>query len=662
MKILTQWLREFVDVPADNRQMARDLTMAGLAIDAVETAANGETVFDGDIGGNRPDAMNHYGVARELSVIYDRDLQPYRPGVKEISRRASSAATIEIVDADLCPRYSARVVEGVKIGPSPDWMVRRLEASGSRSVNNVADVTNYVMLEMGQPLHAFDLDKLAGHKIVVRTARPGERLKMLDGAEHAFAAEHLVICDAEKPVAIAGVMGGLDSGISERTTRVLIESAWFDPRSVRRTARHFGMRTEASHRFERGTDIALTPTAADRAAELVRELAGGEVLAGVLDDYPNPRQRAAIELRRYELDRILGLAAPAADVLRILRRLGFRADELGYGRWSMVPPTYRLDVEREIDLIEEVGRHYGLEKFPDRLLAWAGKAVRTPSWTMERAARETARALGYDENISITLTSAAVAAPYSSAPPVALTNPLGEEAAVLRNSLVPGVASSIEWNLNRGVEDARIFEVGSVYRAAESGFEEPVMLGMAASGIDFLDLKGDVETILDLFVHKTLTFEAETGLGYFQSGRAARAVMDGEPVGAFGELQKDARRPILAAEIQLGRLFAKGLRRPAFEALPRFPAVDRDFSLLLPEGTVFGQIEVAIRALGLADLREITAVEIFRGGQVPEGRYSLLLRVRFQSNERTLADAEVNQSAATIVAALEKNFNAVLRT
>jgi phenylalanyl-tRNA synthetase beta chain len=397
MKLVTSWIREFVDIPANDRELAERLTLAGLAIDAVETAANGESVLEADIGTNRPDAMNHYGLAREASTLYDRDLKPIRPQFQESGKLASDVASVEILDADLCPRYSARVIMGVKVGPSPEWMVRRLEAAGQRSINNVADVTNYLMWENGQPLHSFDLDRVAGRKIIVRRARAGETMETLDGVERKFTTDHLLICDGERPVGIGGVMGGEESGISERTVNVLLEAAWFEPKSIRKTARYFGMHTDASHRFERGMDIGFTVTAADRAAELIQRVAGGEILKGALDVYPNPQPRAAIELRRKELDRIIGVQVTAAEVLRILRRLGFRPDELGYGNWKMIPPSWRLDVAREIDIVEEVARHYGFERLPDSLCGWAGGIHRTPNATLERVLRDTSRALGYDE-------------------------------------------------------------------------------------------------------------------------------------------------------------------------------------------------------------------------------------------------------------------------
>jgi phenylalanyl-tRNA synthetase beta chain len=667
MKIVTSWIREFVEIPATDRELAERLTLAGLAIDAVETAANGESVLEADIGTNRPDAMNHYGLAREASTLYDRDLKPIRPAFSESSKLASDVASVEILDPDLCPRYSARVIMGVKVGPSPDWMVRRLEAAGQRSINNVADVTNYLMLENGQPLHSFDLDKVAGRKIIVRRARVGETMETLDGVERKFTTDHLLICDGERPVGIGGVMGGEESGISEGTVNVLLEAAWFEPKSIRKTARYFGMHTDASHRFERGMDIGFTATATDRAAELIQQVAGGEILKGVLDAYPNPQPRTAVELRRKELDRIIGVQVLAAEVLRILRRLGFRADELGYGNWKLVPPSWRTDVVREIDIVEEVARHYGFERLPDSLCSWAGGIHRPPNAAMERVLRDTARALGYDETIAISLVPVAKTKLFSKDDPPAIGNPLSAESAVLRTSPLPGVLDAVLWNLNHGEAESRVFEVGKIYRHAGEAYEEPPTLGLAAAPGDFLHLKGDIETLLDLF-ECSVTFDAVTGVDYFHPARSARVTLAGETLGRFGELhpriatEYGFRQPVWAAEFFLDPLYRAGLRVARHQELPRFPAVDRDFSLLLPDGVTFQSVRDAVTGLGIEDLREVTAGEVFRGGQVSAGQYSLLLRVRFQSTDRTLSDTEVNAHAAAIVVALETGFQATLRS
>ncbi len=680
MRFVSGWIREFVDIPADERKLADDLTMAGIAIDSVGVAENGETVLEADVTTNRPDALNHYGVAREASVIYDRDLEPYVARVQESQRPAGEVASVEIADADLCGRYSARVILGLQVGPSPQWMVRRLEAAGARSINNVADVTNYLLLELGHPLHAFDLDTLAGCRIVVRRARSGESLVTLDGVKREFHRENLVIADDARPVAIAGVMGGLETGIHDFTTNVLLESAWFQPLSVRRTARQFGLHSEASHRFERGADLQVTALAADRAAELIRQVAGGQVLRGSLDVFPAERKRLPVILRAGEIQRILGEAIPAGLVERILRRLGFRVAADGAGQWMVEPPSFRLDVEREIDVIEEVARHYGYQRFPNRLPTWAGVACRAPHWAQERALREGARALGYSETISYTLVAPRVTAAFSLYEPVRVANPLSEEASVLRSSLLPSLLNAVEWNLNRGARSVRLFELGKAYREEGRDYQELPVLGLAVSGpaaplslhapareFGFFDLKGDLEQLLELFEYRRLYFDSDPGVDYYHPGRAARAAMDGQTVARCGEIhpriaaERKFRQPVLVAELFLDRLCRQGLRRPAYQPPPRVPAVDRDLSLLVPEGVTFEAVLQSARRLEIAELVDAQPVEIFRGGPVPEGSYSLLLRLVFQRVGQTLADAEVNEWSRAVADALEKDLGATLR-
>jgi len=645
MKIVTSWVREFVEIPATDQELAERLTLCGLAIDGVE-----DGVLEADIGTNRPDAMNHYGIAREASCLYDRDLRPIRPNVRESGKAASDVASVEIADPDLCTRYSARVIMGVKIGPSPAWMVDRLEAAGHRSINNVADVTNYVLLELGQPLHSFDLDKLADRKIIVRRARAGETLETLDGVDRKFTADHLIIADADKPVGIAGVMGGEESGIGNSTVNVLLESAWFEPKSIRKTARYFGMHTDASHRFERGTDVGGTALAADRAAELIQQVAGGEILRGLIDTYPNPQPRPAIELRRKELDRIIGVQITAAEVLRILRRLGFRVDELAYGNWKLFPPTWRLDISREIDIIEEVARHYGFERLPDHLASWAGTIHRTPNAKMEQAVRDTARALGYDETISISLGPETRMRRFSSAEPLALANPLSAESAVLRTSPLPGVLDAVLWNLNRGEKDSHVFEVGKIYLHDN----EPATLALAGVPGEFAHLKGDIETVLDLF-SGSVSFDKEVGVDYFHPGRSARVSLDGSPIGRFGELHPGVaaeygfRHPVLAAELFLDPLYARGLRVMRHEDLPRFPSVERDITVVITPEKTFQEMKDAVMALKVPELRSFTVVGPPYPIEDAPGLYALTVRATFQSGTRTLADSEVNDFTKDIL-------------
>ena len=671
MKLSPAWLREFVDARVDDRRLAQDLTAVGIAVESISGEGK-NTVFEMEIGTNRPDAMNHYGVAREASVIYNLPLLaldsklPAAPG--------NSDFAIEIADQTGCARYTARVVRDVKIKPSPDAMAKRLLLVDQRPINNAADATNYTLWEMGHPTHVFDLDLLEGGKILVRRAFSGETLKTLDGVERKLTPEDLVIADAVKPVALAGVMGGFDTMITAKTKNILIESAWFDPSTVRRTSRRHGLHTDASHRFERGADFEATIKACDRVAVLLLESAGGELDGGAIDVVARQVDLAPVALHLSEVHRILGEKLETNEIFRILQQLGFELmpERGGDPDFTVRIPSWRLDVEREIDLVEEIARLHGYDKFANTLPAYAGAVVEVPDAEKDLKLRSSLLALGYDEAVSLTFISHEDAETFSSAPVVELANPQSEEASVMRSSLVPGMLNMLAYNLNRGADRVRLFEAGSIFEATDSGTAEPKRICMGATsppsaknaegwGIQdggFFDLKGDVENLLQAFQHQTLTYDAQTS-DYYHSGRSARALMDGALVAQFGQLHPDVaarrklRQSVFVAEFYVDRLYPQGLRVVRYQPLPRYPAVERDFSFVFDDAATFEQIQRAVIALGLAELRSFIPVEIFRGGNVPAGRYSLLLRARFQSAERTLREEEVAQWSAQIIKALE---------
>jgi len=671
MKLSPAWLREFVDARVDDRRLAQDLTAVGIAVESISGEGK-NTVFEMEIGTNRPDAMNHYGVAREASVIYNLPLLaldsklPAAPG--------NSDFAIEIADQTGCARYTARVVRDVKIKPSPDAMAKRLLLVDQRPINNAADATNYTLWEMGHPTHVFDLDLLEGGKILVRRAFSGETLKTLDGVERKLTPEDLVIADAVKPVALAGVMGGFDTMITAKTKNILIESAWFDPATVRKTARRHGLHTDASHRFERGADFEATTKACDRVAVLLLESAGGELDGGAIDVVARQVDLAPVALHLSEVHRILGEKLETNEIFRILQQLGFELmpERGGDPDFTVRIPSWRLDVEREIDLVEEIARLHGYDKFANTLPAYAGAVVEVPDAEKDLKLRSSLLALGYDEAVSLTFISHEDAETFSSAPVVELANPQSEEASVMRSSLVPGMLNMLAYNLNRGADRVRLFEAGSIFEATDSGTAEPKRICMGATSPPsaknaegwgtqdggFFDLKGDVENLLQAFQHQTLTYDAQTS-EYYHSGRSARALMDGALVAQFGQLHPDVaarrklRQSVFVAELYVDRLYQQGLRVVRYQPLPRYPAVERDFSFVFDDAATFEQIQRAVIALGLAELRSFIPVEIFRGGNVPAGRYSLLLRARFQSAERTLREEEVAQWSAQIIKALE---------
>lgn len=692
MKISLNWLKEFTEVPSDPRELKRTLTGVGLGVESISTFGD-DSILEVEVTTNRPDCLNHYGVAREVATAYRVPLKKVEVVPKEYGPLVSEYASVEIVDPDLCARYCARVVRNVQVKPSPDWLAGRLTGLGARPINNVTDVTNYVLLELGHPLHAFDLSKISEGRVEVRRARSAETLVTLDGIERKLDPQNLVIADATRPVALAGVMGGFESGISDRTRSVLLESAWFDPLSIRRTAKTHGMHTEASHRFERGADIEMAPLALDRATQLIVQLAGGEIMRGKIDVYPRPQPREKIDLRRSEMQRILGAEILWEDVERILRSLGFTFERRATDAWRVIPPSFRLDVTREVDLIEEVARHFGYDRFPSRLVPALPPAENDRLRQKEQVITQTLTALGYREIQTSPMVDPSENARFSAKASVLLQNPLSQEASALRTTAMPTMLAALRWNLDRGHEDLRLFEIGKTYwRPAESPEERQVLaLGLAGyrrpetvyekpQELSFFDLKGDLETLLEMFAVQDLRFEpiggrdelkpaaaggphahgtCETpGVSYLAAGLAGKFLCRGGPVAVLGKLAENLgkeyklRRPVWLAEIDLERLLEFPLRSKSWHEFSRFPAVQRDFSLIVPEAVNYGQIASIIQSLAVSDVIHFLPVEVFRSASIGPAHYGLLLRVTFQSLEHTLTGEEIGAAGQKVLDAL----------
>jgi phenylalanyl-tRNA synthetase beta chain len=694
MKILYNWLKEFVDVSATATELRARLSMAGVSVDSVEESAAGP-VLDAEITINRPDLLAHVGIAREVAALYRLNLKPIQPKIKESSEPAAKTVRVEIEAADLCGRYTARIIRGVKIQPSPEWLRQRLEALGQSSINNVVDVANYVMLELGQPLHAFDLDKLAEQRIVVRRAKPGETIRTLDGIERKLSKDMCLICDARSAVAIGGVMGGAESEISFGTKNLLIESAWFDPISIRRTSKALGLRTEASMRFERGVDIEMAAFASKRAAELIQQLAGGEALANLVDVYPHPRSLRKIELSRKELLRVMGADVPDREIEEILSALEFAPARIDANRgsagslvaaWACTVPSWRGDITREIDLIEEVARLYGYDKFPAGLPPAKLPAARLPHAAEEERLRQRLVALGYEEIVTIPLVDPerdAIFRPEDRTP-AEIGNPLSEDASVMRTSGATSMVTAVEWNLNHAQKNVRLFEFGKAYEVRKGKPVETRALTLGATGLareqsihesprefSFADLKGDLDQVLTLAGGARWEPARKPWL---DNGRAAQLTLSANGhlvIGAAGQLAQPVaqrfklRQDVFLAELHLDPLLkaiAKQSATSRYEPLPRFPAVERDFSLILTDGTAFAKIEQVVRALAIPQLRRVEAADLFRGGQIPAGKYSLLLRVTFQSETATLTESQLTDFSARIASALGEKLDAILRT
>jgi phenylalanyl-tRNA synthetase beta chain len=687
MFISYEWLGELTDTRLSPQELRERLTGVGLAVDAVEEHT-GDSVLDVEVPSNRPDCLSHVGIAREVAVIERGQVRLPESEPPKTEGRASSLTSVEIKDPDLCPRYAARLVRDVKIGPSPDWLAKRLETIGQRPINNVADITNYVLHELGQPLHAFDFEKLGGRRIVVRRAAPGEKLKTLDGVERTLSNDMLVIADAEKAVALAGIMGGEESEISAATRDVLIESAYFDPHSVRQTARQLSMDTEASRRFERGADCDGVLHAQQRCVELICELAGGVATEDAIDVYPNPFSERVIGLRSERVQSLTSLLVEKNEIMRILGRLGFEPVGESDGRMNFKVPSWRIDVEQEEDLVEEVARHTGYEKIGSELPPSSMSGEYQPSEMQQRALRRALNAFGFDEAINFSFIQKenrfdlipSLSAHRNDQP--LLANPIIEEAAWMRSTLLPGLLDSVRHNFNHGIRDVRLFEIGRIFSifAPKELPDETLALALVATGgaveenrpqaerdIDFFDVKGALEAAVDWMNLSPLTF-AQTNALHLRVGQSALVKRgDGKEVGTIGRLSENIaasykfRQPVYVAELDLSALLNGPVKAIQYSPLPRYPSVVRDISLLVNRNVALDEIFAAVDNQQVADCRSVRLVGTFEGGNIPPSKRSVTLRLEYRSDERTLRDEEVEEYHSRLTSALLDKFAAEQR-
>jgi phenylalanyl-tRNA synthetase beta chain len=630
-----------------------------------------EAIFEAEITPNRPDCLGHLGVARELAAASGRELKvDFMPSFTGgIDPPGSELVGVTIEDPDLCSRYIGAPISGVTVGPSPDWLQRRLRAAGVRPISNLVDVTAYVMLEYGQPLHVFDLAKLAGPEIRVRRARSGERLACLDGQERTLTERMLVIADRERPVALAGLIGGEESGVTAGTTTVLLEAANFDGVNVRATSRAFSLRTEASTRFEKGIAPELALAGARRAATLIAELAGGRVHRDWPDQYPRPQQPVRVRVEPEKIDALLGVHVPREESQASLRRLGFHLRTLEDGAWDVLPPVFRLDVSLVEDIVEEVGRIHGIEKIPATL-----PGRRRSRWIRDGAAdlptrlREVFLGAGFDEAVSSALISGRLLNELGLAEGArAVINPMSDEQDTMRTSLLPSLLLAEVLNQNRSGTRADIFELSRVYRGTLAGglAEEPNRLtavarvgGAAEAGREgFLRLKAVLDQLASELAAGPLEYRPASR-DLFHPGRTATAHLAGIEIGVVGELHPktlavfDLDGRAVALDLDADALLAAAGERKA-AGLPRFPSVDRDLALLVDEGVAAAELLATLRGAGGVLLESVTAFDEYRAAQLGEGVRSLAFALTFRSPERTLTDSEVDSLIASMRARLE---------
>jgi phenylalanyl-tRNA synthetase beta chain len=672
-------LSELVDVPAELERVATEISLRGFEVAELDS---GHGAIDFEITANRPDCLSHIGIAREAAVIWANRIRP--PALADLRSDGDSPIAVDVEDKELCPRYCAQVFD-VRVGPSPAWIAERLEAAGVRPINNIVDVTNYVMLELGQPMHAFDITRLRGSRLVIRRARAGETIRTLDDVDRKLDAEVLVIADAERATAIGGVMGGAESEIGAATTRIVLESAYFFPPSVRRTSKRLGLKTEASIRFERGGDVSAPPAGIARAAALFEQIDAGRVVGHLVDRYASPRPAVGVALRADRIARLLGQHVPSADVPRILEPLGFRVTRDGSSRderWAVTVPSFRVDVSTEADLIEEVGRHYGFDHLP---MTFPSLSAPQPppdaSILRSRKLRELLTAAGFSEAMTFAFIERAAALPFCDAgtEPHAIANPLSEKFAVLRPSMLPGLLDSCVHNRRRERKDIQLFEEGSRFSTGGEGRAIGLVWCGAARphwsapprGVDFFDIKGVVEEVCAAF-GASIDF-SPSARSFLLRGRAADVwgVRNGrEPLGLVGQLTPSVAaargfpesEELYVAEIDLRALAAHAEKDDVkAQPLPRYPSIVRDISILVDEALPAAAVRGTIRSAAPATLVSITEFDRYQGKGVPEGRISLSLRLTFRAADRTLTDHEAQDATTRIVNALRTTHGAEQR-
>lgn len=703
MLISYNWLRELTGTKLDPREVRERLTNVGLAVDAIESRAD-DFVLDVEVPSNRGDCLSHVGIAREVAVINKSQISSLKFEIKTREGKSSDLTSVQILDSDLCPRYAARVVRGVKIAPSPDWLKRRLETIGQRPINNVADLTNYVLHELGQPLHAFDLAKLAENRIVVRRAVKGEAIKTLDGVERKLGAEMLVIADAKRPVAVAGVMGGEESEISSTTQDVLIESAYFDPASVRRTSRLLGLHTEASHRFERGVDPEGVIRAQERCVVLISEIAGGVTTEDAVDVYPKPLSTRAAELRPERVEAITGLQVEGEEMRRILGALGFKLSEESRAKLTFTIPSWRHDVAIEEDLVEEVARHTGFDKIKTELPPGSLAGEYHASESRKRALRKAMSARGFNEAINLSFIE--LTEDFELIPDfagsgrqslVTLKNPIIQEASRMRQTLLASLLNSIRHNLNQGIRDVCLFETGRVFvRSVPPGgsynpalqkffggrVELPIereAFALVATGgameadravadreIDFFDLKGALESAIEAMNLPPLDFEM-MAVKHLRPGQSAGISIGGARVGSIGRLAEAVaaahkfRQPVFVAEVDLTALLEIKEQPVLYSPLPRFPSIVRDVSLLVERQVTVAALLRAVQEQKVEQLVGAKFVGTYEGEGIPDSKRSVTLRIEYRANDRTLRDEDVDEIHWSLVKSLQQQFSAQVR-
>jgi len=679
MKISLDWLKEYIKIDLPLHRLIDKLNMIGLLVEDWDEF-EGDTILDIETYANRPDTLGHLGVSREIAACLGLTLKVQEWPLLEGKEETSSLVDIQIRSPKRCPRYCGIIVKDIKVKTSPPWLLKKLEAMGLNPVNNIVDVTNYVLFSTAHPIHAFDMEKISGGQIIIRRANSGEALRSLEGEDIALSPEMLVIADEIRPVALAGVIGGEKSGVTEATRDVFIESAYFDPISIRKTGKKTGLSTDASYRFEREADISFPPQAALMAASLLTQM-GGKATRGVMDVYPRPKKEKTLVLRHHRISELLDITVDKDFIIQTLSALGFGIKEEKRGIYQVKIPSFRVDIGREADLIEEIARFYGYDRIPARI---PPLREMEPGFDPKRKSIDKIRQVllhqGFDEFVNFSFSNSEKEAQFkTSHKAIEIRNPISVKASLLRTTLIPGLLDNVIWNKNRGTDGVHAFEIGNIYFLEKGKCRERLFLSLVTTGelgflqwqeqdaiTDFFHLKGTCEFLLSHLRYEPFSFQEKRHL-FFEDGYALSLDYKGETIGHLGLLKEEILEAlsltdeVWAAELDLASLLDKQPQDFKYIPVAKFPTVTRDVSFIADRQTSFQALKASIENLSLPHLETFDIHDLFSGPSVPSGKVSLSLRFIFRHPKRTLQAEEVDKLQERIIKTLSDKFRIQLR-
>lgn len=679
MKISINWLKNYITVNRSIPQLIESLDSIGLLVDNWEERDD-DVILEIETYANRPDTLGHLGIARELAAVFGSTIKKQNWPLTEIEERTSENIDIQICDDKLCPRYCGIIVKDIEIGPSPLWLADKIKAMGLKPINNVVDASNYVLYSTAHPIHAFDLASVAGKKIIIRRAKNKEVLRSLEGENIQLSDTDIVIADEKKPIALAGIIGGEETSISEYTRDVFIESAVFNPASIRKSRKKAGIQTDASFRFERGADISFPPTAALMVASILTQM-GGKATKGIMDIYPKPRKNKTVVLRNHRIAALLGVEIDDAFVEKILSSLEFEVSVQQKGIWQVKVPFFRIDIEREADLIEEIARFYGYDKIPSQLPPLTGlEPVINQKRKILSKLRQMLLSYGFNEVVNLSFSDPEKETKFkNSRERIKIRNPISSKASLLKTTLIAGLLDNISWNKNRGAEGICAFEVGNTYFWEGDSCIEQLNLALVASGnvglthwqtktyeTDFYHIKGTCETLMTHLRYEPFSFQEEDHPNY-EEGQSLSLLFKGQRVGSLGLLKKEIldsfylEGNIWAAEIALGTLLEKQPQNFQYTPVTRYPRVSRDISFIADRKVSYQEIKEVLENHSIPCLEKFELYDRFSGSSIPKGKISLSFRFVFRHFQRTLLAEEIDNIQKKIIKTLKDNFNFQLR-